>query len=617
MFRVTRMARFVTVTLCCALVLTLVPAPDPASATGTDIAHTAPANVTVSASFDGSGDQSPPSPCVTGASAIYDADDGSCWSRGQTSNTYTNSGNGFYVQFAANGSATPFDMLSFRLKWTTCQYGFSWNHGGCSTNVDYGDAPHVTHFYVYCDDTSGDPVSDPLVYDSGAVTLGGGVIGENDTTQIDLDDACHVGVSETRRLHVKYTTTGGNAGTYGQAVTVSSFEVYAVGASAPTTFEDYVYGLRITHPPFRRDISWWWKQTWDGTWTITNEAEENLGGGLSGGVQATPVYIPIQCIIVCGHDTYTITIHPDGHEVATYEIDSDSDGYLILKDGGAVLSYVEACYNKTTDLCADPNDGASDSMGFTFTLTDALAGFDTDGTVSFGREDITEDGCVFFGSPVTTAVISSPGTYTQIVTAWAESAGYFDTDGKQYVLVKWTSALDPEHTTCKELRVDVATGGLDSIKKTPVATETPCPDGLDGIGCFLGSALREALGGAEDVWSDAVGSLHDAAASKLPFAYVVLALDGVNEQLSRAALAVESSDDCPGVTLNVPLAYGVTNLSASPSPFPITVLTCAQLEPVMGQDWYQAVRTMMDPALWLLFAWAELKALQPKTSLTG
>lgn len=620
--------RLLVAMLLAALLIAIVP-PSPARAIGTDVAHTPPTDVTVSATFDGDGDQSPPSPCVN-AAAVFDANDSTCWGRGQTGTNaqlYTHAKNGFYLQFAAGASAVSFDLLSFRLLWTVCQYGFSWNHGGCSTNVDYGAAPTILHYYVYCDDGSGDPVSDPLVYDSGSVSLAGGTIAGHDTGQVNLSSACAVNTSTTRRLHVKYTTDGHFGWGDGQAVVVSSFEAYAVGTSIPAEFTDYIAGLHIEHPSFRRTIGWQWIKTWSGVWSVTDSDDDVLAGGLSGASSGTFGFVSIQCIPLCGSDTYTITIHEDGHDEVTYEIDSDDSGYLIAPAGAAIFVYVNGCYNASTNQCHDAaipvggsthwDNAASSAANVRFKYecnnSSQLDPTCEGGTVWIGKAETDDFGCgtqnPLYG-PITG---TSPNTlYEQVMTGWG-------TAGSMRGIVVWRSGTDPDVHACRVFGPMATAGGIEVPRETPQAQLPECD--IYSLPCQIGIAIRDALDGGRELWEtavdEAVGQLHDAAASKLPFAYVVLAVDGISDQIARANASVENSDDCEGVTLNVPLPYGGSNLSASPSPFPINVLRCDQLEPVMGTSWYQAIRTALDPALWLLFAWSQFKALQPKTSLNG
>lgn len=620
-----RLSTRLLVAMLLAALLTAIVPPSPARAIGTDIAHTPPTDVTVSATFIGDYDQSPPSPCVNTA-AVYDADDGTCWGRGND-DLYTDARNGMYVQFA-NGSASEVEMLSFRLLWTVCQYGFSWNHGGCASNVDYGAAPTITHLYIYCDDGAGNPVDgDPILYDSGTVSLAGGTIGAHDTGQISFSEPCTAEVSGTRRITLKYSTDGMFGWGNGQALVVSSFEVYTVSSSIPADFTDYVAGLHIEHPSFRRTIGWQWIKTWDGTWSVTNDNDDVLAGGLSGATAGTFGFVSINCIPICGADTYTITIHEDGHDEVTYEIDSDDSGYLIAPAGAAIFVYVNGCYNASTDQCHDaaiPVGGSTHwdaaasgaaNVRFKYECNNASQLDPTceGGTIWIGKAETDDFACgtqnPLFG-PITS---TSPNTlYEQVMTGWG-------TVGSMRGIVIWRSGTDPDVHACRVFGPMATAGGIEIPRETPQAQLPECD--IYALPCQIGIAIRDALDGGRELWEErvdeAIGQLHDAAASKLPFAYVVLAVDGISDQIARANASVENSDDCSGVTLNVPLPYGGSNLSASPSPFPINVLRCDQLEPVMGTSWYQAIRTALDPALWLLFAWSQFKALQPKTSLNG
>lgn len=448
-----------------------------------------------------------------------------------------------------------------------------------------------------------------------------GYNGLSDTGDVELDSPCVIDTSDSnRRIDVLFRI---NRDSTTQSGTLSIYSLEFLSALG-LTMEDYIYGLKVGHPSFAREISWWWRVTWVGTWSVTDSDDDVLDGGLSGGIQAAPEYLRIQCPGACGPDTYTIHVHEDGEDEVTYEIDGEANGYLIAPAGHAVITYQEGCYNATASQCAGEFSGVADSMYVKFSLSNTWPNKSpqeqADGTVSIGRWDRSSpEPCQFVGTPLTTGVLAVPGTYTQGITAWDQAAGFFDDQGRQLLLVRWDSELDPDYYECKTLAVDVADGGVNTVRSTPTDGATPCE--FSDLPCQIGRAVRDALasvfGVAEDLWTDALDGLHDAAMEKLPFAYVVLAFDGISTQLAAANAAVTSTADCPGVTLEVPLYYGTSPFSASPTPFPVTVLACAQLEPVMGTTWYQAVRTAVGPALYLLFAWSQFKALQPRPSLNG
>lgn len=602
-------SRQIAAVLLCVLVVNLVVPPSPAAGyNGTDLAYTPPTGWSASGSWAG----------ASTTQVIRDGDDSSFAETGlnggegcssQTVHSVTKWTCAGGITYARTSGVATFDLYSFRVKATFCTSGWP-TYASCGAGYDlYAIRVSAsTSGLGTCGYTTGTELYYSTLSEVASI----------DTGQINFGSVVTIDAVNVRQICVviQFEQTSGIGGG-GLFYTLSNFDD---DNTLPTDFDEYIYGLRLDHPPFQRLISFWWAQTWDGVWSVTDEDDDVLNGGLSGGSQGEPVYTTIQCTPVCGHDTYTVHVHPDGHDEATYEIDSDADGYLTPYAGSMVISYLAGCYNVGANDCPDPLDAAADSAGFSFTLTPSLSGRRNDGTVSFGRYDTTQDGCEFVGSPVTTGVITAAGNYTQIVASWDQSAGYFSVDGDQLWLVRWDSSIDGYSHTCKVLAVNVTASEV-TIRETPVDTVTPCEDGLEGLACNFGTALREALNAGEEIWHDAVSEavsrIHDAAMEKLPFAYVVLAVDSITGVLADADLEVESSNNCAGVVLTVPLYYGGSNLSASPSPWPVTVLSCASLEPTMGSSWYQAIRTAMDPALWVLFGWTQFKRLQPKPSLNG
>lgn len=407
---------------------------------------------------------------------------------------------------------------------------------------------------------------------------------------------------------------------------ISTLEVYGAEAPEEVLITEYLYNLRLDHPPFERVISWNWAvDDCVGSWDLTNEGDEQLageagpGGNCAGEFVGDHERVVVPCFIVCGDDVYTITVNDVGNNrVAVYEIDSSESGQLIANSTPPVITSYNVCYNATTDQCVGlrPDLWTAQSSG---TLQTSYSFTGDPANVTFGHDDPTAGLWFWSGTPDTVdAQVEGyyRRTYTSVDTDLSPTFNiYFENFAAEYA---WLAAT-----------VNYGTGG--TVEVLP-ADPDPEPGeirecsgqgalSLELVACRLGqlydvliATFNSAVG---NLWGPSIAAMRAAAAEKLPFAYVVLALDGVNDQISRAALEVESTDDCEGVVLTVPLYYGSSNLSASPSPFPITVLNCAGLEPTMGTDWYQAVRTMMDPALWILFGWSQIKALQPKTSLGG
>lgn len=597
------LGRVIALIVVATLLLTLVPTSPADAAPGVDILYAAPTGWSSGVAGTGCGSATvpPAGACdandATGVRA--DGNDGDGNSSGEAGYWYS-----YLAAWTRTSGVSSFVVSSMRLLVKTCASG---------DNACTGATLDMDRVIVKL--WTGSCVGAALADESYAATS------SLDTGYFDITPTS---MSSGYGLCINVHTAAQNTSQWFMAF---STEAYAESTVAPADFTDYIAGLHIEHPSFRRTIGWQWIKTWDGTWSVTDSDDDVLAGGLSGATAGTFGFVSIQCIPLCGADTYTITVHEDGFETVTYEIDGDDSGYLIAPAGAAIFVYVNGCYNASTDQCHDaaiPVGGSTHwdtaasgaaNVRFKYECNNASQLDPTceGGTVWIGKAETDDFGCgtqnPLFG-PITG---TSPNTlYEQVMTGWG-------TVGSMRGIVVWRSGTDPDVHACRVFGPMATAGGIEIPRETPQAQLPECD--IYSLPCQIGIAIRDALDGGRELWEsavdEAVGDLHDAAASKLPFAYVVLAFDGISEQIARANASVENSDDCEGVTLNVPLPYGGSNLSASPSPFPINVLRCDQLEPVMGTSWYQAIRTALDPALWLLFAWSQFKALQPKTSLNG
>lgn len=608
------MLRVLVVIISVCIITGMLP-PASVAATGTDVAHTPPSGFTTTASLGGYNCNSQ-APTNGQNGTLIDADDATGRSCEQD-DLYTESQNGFYVQFGAGSGQTEFDLMSFRLLWGVCYYVYASSNVGCNSGTGAGT---ITHLYIYCDDNDGgDPRSDPLVYDSGAVSWAGGTVGGLEIPQTDLTTPCHIESPGSVRLHFYYTASNAAGG---QAITVMSVEAYTDSVTLPAEFTEYVAGLKITHPPFERRISWDWIKDFAGSWQLTDSDDTIIDSeaGPAGASAGTSELEVISCPVVCGHDVYTIEVCEIAHECVTYSIDSDldfdHDGYLIPPVTGVVFTYVAGCLNVTTDQCAAPLNNSAGVATFQFRYACAVVGYNC------------EAGSVFIGA-------WEPGSYCEFVddtpeievtdtysgAAWFANAPAWPSTATD-VLIEFVGPTGIQ--SCRNFPLDVG-GGVATVIKAdpPKPRDDSCS--TSPLGCTVQDTLTRLLTCPEvdgiekcdDLWTGAVTGLHDAAKKKLPFAYVVLVSDGLNDALDDASVQVSNSDDCAGITLPVPLYYGTSPSNPSPTTWPITVMSCQQLEPAMGTDWYQALRTMMDPALWILYAWSQVKALQPKTSLNG
>lgn len=523
----------------------------------------------------------------------------------------------FSVGWTRSSGVTDFEISAIRLLAGYCASG--WPHySSC------GSSPRSSIYGVLV--TTGGSGTDPC-HLTGSPTenlwlpvVSAGPV--QDTGIVNLDTPITIASGDRIRICVANTDTVTSWGSRGDFV-VWSAELY----DEPTGPEEvliteYLYGLRLDHPPFERVIYWEWaRDDCGGSWSIVDQDDEVFGGDFlncAGDFIGQYERFVIECPVVCGHDVYTITINDTtNNRVAFYEIDSDESGELIADSTAPVITSFTACYNASTDQCVGerPDLYTAQAAG-TLQTTYSFTGDPVNAT--FGHDDPTQGLWWWSGTP-STLDAQTEGWYRRTFTSVDEDLSptfnlYMENFATEY---DWSS-----------FTVDYSAGGhieipVDDGPPTDEGDIRNCsgPFGLELVACRIGQ-LVDVLTATfasvvHNLWGPAISAMRAAAAEKLPFAYIVLAVDGVGAQLARAAAEVDNSDDCEGIVLNVPLAYGSSNLSASPSPFPINVLRCDQLEPVMGTTWYQAVRVALDPALWLLFAWSQFKALQPRTSLNG
>lgn len=511
------------------------------------------------------------------------------------------------VAFTRTSGVSSFDVSSFRVKVQMCQTGAGSSCGGASLDMVAmvvtgwsGSTCNGTEYGYYTQTASG--------------TL--------DTGELEFSGTLPIAITSGTGFcfHAEVTAMNTN-----QWYTLSSLEIYAdpLGPEE-VNITEYLYGLRLDHPPFERVIYWEWAvDDCGGSWSIVDQDDDVFGGDFlncAGEYVGEYVRITIACPVVCGHDVYTITINDTtNNRVATYEIDSDESGELIPDSTAPVITSFTGCYNASTDQCvgirADLYTAqAAGTLQITYSFTGDPA------NVTIGQDDVTL-GLWYMDGGGDTVDAQVEGWYRVTDTTVNEAASptfniYLENFAAEYA---WA-----------QVTVNFGAGGHVEI---PPPTEEPNEDengirncgsqsfDLGLIACRLGQ-LIDVLGGVarrvmDDIWGPSVGAVRAAALEKLPFAYIVLAVDGASSQLERLNDEVENSDDCDGITLPVPLYYGMSPTTPTPTTLPITVLTCAQLEPFMGTEWYQAIRTALDPALWLLFGWSQFKALQPKTSLNG
>jgi hypothetical protein len=581
---------FVVLATATALVLTSVPLP--ARGIGEDVINNPPAG--------------------------WDTDERSCtqgcW---MPANAFDNSDATFSEHGWGGGLGCPQDGID-----RICTWSVRFDHNSGSTNSItisdfrvYGDVIDpvggdggLKRFMVYVSNNG----TESVCYDSGSIFIAPG-------QQLNYDQSCTTEVTmQTAQMYVGLKTWGES--NLGGWLDLRSFEVEASLGPSEVDITEYIYNLRIDHPAFERVITWdWADDECVGSWAITNVANEELdgepgpAGNCAGEFIGERARIVISCPIVCGPDTYTIFIDDLGrNQTATYAIDGEASGQLIANSRAPVIEVYNACYNATTNQCSTlrPDLYTAQVAG---KLEHNYRWRGDDSTVIVARRDETRDppNYVVSSASVNTGEVEGQHARVQTITVTNQSSSY--------VLYIENGVGEYDYAI---VTVNYGTGGhvqVDPEDEPDEGDVRDCngPFDLALVACRLGQLLDIAGATFDASWTTTTTAIHDAAAAKLPFAYVVLAVDGMSEHLAAAAAEVENTDECAGVTLQVPLYYGSSPSDPTPSNLPVTVLTCEQLEPFMGTSWYQAIRIAMDPALWILFGWAQVKSLQPKPSLNG
>lgn len=412
--------------------------------------------------------------------------------------------------------------------------------------------------------------------------------------------------------------TGGGQATAG--FRVYSFELEAGGPSE-VSMEDYVYNLRITHPPFSRELWWEWRKVYTGTWQVTDSEDEILASGDMPGNEfiGSSEHVVIQCAPICGDDTYTLYVDDTGDNVyASYEIDGDADGTLIDDVLPPDILWATACYNATLDQCAAPLNGAAGKVVIQYAWTgseSAIASFCKTGTGT---------------PPPCTGTVSSSSSQTEgthAVTFTITVGGLW-----KIRVDDVTTAYDTALFT-----INYSTPGTVTSYVPPPSDEEDC-DSSDNL-CYLRGILVGILGAlgtfGSEVLTGAYDTITTALLAKQPFAFIFGSIGAAGSQIVRAQAAVESSDDCSGVDFTMPTLppvqyhafgadrtanpqyYAYNGTVPSPTPFVFSALRCADLEPWGGTDWWQGMRAVMGPALVLGYFVQLLRRYDVKPQLGG
>lgn len=589
--------RTLTLIIVACVILSLIPAPA-AGSHGTDIVNAAITGWTSTAS----GVACPAGLSCDGTDVTGDRVDGHCGSQdvGRGTHNYCTG----YVQFTRSSGVTTFTIESIRVHAMTCQNGGGTGSCGGATldmtsmvvqeliaGTCSGTAPELGYASQSADDT----------FDTGEISITPVVIANNEGLCIFVEV-------------VAMNTS--------QWFTVSSFEAYAEPLG-PTevAITEYIYNLRAYHPPFIRRYTWEWvaEPEWSGTWSLTDSDDTLIAGEFRPGLNHFE-QVDINCPVVCGDDTYLLTINDATNDrVAYYEIDGDADGQLIDDVlPPRLVGITSFCYQATSAQC----DAVITTVGVvkvTYTFT-GTPGYEY--SISAGQM-LTAASVPNHGGGVSGT--HEPGSYTLYI-----PAANMDTDGPPYAVLLITAGTGGRTFSVSD-ELDFSGGGTVTTLEPPDPTEVPtsCPQ-FDII-CGLRSLFNVGASAIMAAFQNAYGAL----ISRQPFAFLFGSAAAAAGQIARAQASVEASDDCAGVHFTMPTlppvsyhAFGADK-TANPkyyafngnvptaTPFAFSALRCEDLEPWGGTDWWQGLRTIMGPALVMGYAFQLFRRYEVKPQLGG
>lgn len=383
----------------------------------------------------------------------------------------------------------------------------------------------------------------------------------------------------------------------GGGQSVAGFRVYTfellgdVVTSVPIT--DYVYNFRYTHPPFARQITWDWRKVFEGSWVITDSDDTILFEGtrsINGLVGDHVFPLVIQCPIICGADTYTLSItDTTNSQSAGFSWSSDADGVLLPNLRAPDVLWGAACYNSTLNECASPLDGAAGKVVIQYEWTG-----DGDGVVAF---------CPVAASGPPDCAAGTWFSTTQ--TEGVHAVTFTITQGGNW-LVRVTDEIGRSDYVV--LAIDYTTPGVVTYYVPPPAVEADC-ESSDNL-CFLrnipgavASAMFDLLRAlfqpgcslvdgrlvcVDFTLMSSFTSLRLALLAHEPTASLVLSGERASELLAELEASVDASAYEFCYSGDVTLWRGVGATSTR------TLSLCLDFEPIGGSDiWQDTIRPLL------------------------
>jgi hypothetical protein len=465
--------------------------------------------------------------------------------------------------------------------------------------------------------------------DGTAMTAGLSYPSAGTSTRHDLSSACDLGTNNL------WIVNSGNMGS-GTAWGIHSFRGYGTTA---TSVQDYCYNMSVQHPSFSWVATCSFRIGWHGTLAIgTNPAgtfvtnipgdsgvdhnpsvSYNLTTGYGPGTEGPLEFEIVQyCFPLCQSDEFDVTItDTDRGLVASFIFFRSSDGSVGDPPvySARFVSWA-ACYNLAANDCDaefDPSHAHSSGAGtvdtaYTWTCAAVDVAIGCSGTTAtFTEGQQSRTNASIISTVRATHTDQSAGTYND----WGLTAS---TTGS----TTWMMILDnPVTHEVVTMSLNFTTGGTVGGSKPPPGGGTVVCGDLDVL-CGLRQIFAVAKEDVLIAVGNGVGSLRTAMLSKQPFNFMVRASDGIGTQLAAASAAVSATDSCPGLHITVPFASWAPSTMFPGAPdIDFYMLKCSDFETVVGTDWYQSIRSAMDPALYLLFAWKQVQRFRPKPTMNG
>jgi len=382
--------------------------------------------------------------------------------------------------------------------------------------------------------------------------------------------------------------------------------------SVPIT--DYIYNLNYTHPPFARQVTWDWRKVFNGSWTITNAADEVLFSGtrsINDLVGDHQFPLVIQCPILCGADTYTLSIiDTTNNQTAGFAWSSDASGTLISAIPAPDVLWAVACYNATLNQCASPLNGAAGKVVIQYAWTGggtgAIAAFCPVGPGGPPCATLFSTSPQAEGTHAVTFTITVGGLWALTVT---DEIGRYDriVFNIDYTTPGTVTTYTPPPAVAEDCE---QSDNLCFLRNLPGLTARAMFDLLRALfqpGCYLDGFTTICTDATQ---SEAFASMRLALLAHEPTASIVAASDRIGLVLTEMA-----------TTSNA--AY-CSSFSVGPVPIPVPGGTRTEtwsiplcLETIGGTTEYQTFRTIMGGIVYLQFAFALRAWFQPKPVVVG